>query len=92
MILGSHTKQPPEVLDYDVDYSEWLTAQDNVESATVAIQPPGLTVDNVFINDPRVKIWLSGGTNGVTYKVTVTTVTADGRTKEDEFKVRVKDY
>ncbi len=91
MNIGSFTKQPVEVKDYDIDYSEWLTAGDNVQSATVAVAPTGLTVTSVFVNDPRVKIWLSGGTDGTQYKLTVTMTTADGRIKQDEFKVRVKD-
>lgn len=91
MNLGSYDKQPAEVLDYDVDYSEWLTRGDNVEATEVEVVPPGLTVESTFINDPRVKIWLSGGQHGVTYKLTVTTTTTDGRKKQDEFKIRVKD-
>ena len=92
MNLGNFVKQPVDVLDYDIDYSEWLTANDNVASAVASVSPAGLTVQSIFINDPRVKIWLSGGTNGVTYKVTVNTTTADGRLKQDEFKVKVKDF
>ena len=91
MNLGNFQKQPVEIVDYDIDYSEWLTEGDNVSAATVSVVPSGLTVDSVFINDPRVKIWLSGGTNGTTYKLTVNTTTADGRIKQDEFKIRVKD-
>ncbi len=91
MNLGNFNKQPAEVVDYDIDYSEWLTAGDNVQSAAVVVSPAGLTVESVFVNDPRVKLWLSGGTDGQRYKLTVTTTTADGRVKQDEFSVRVKD-
>ena len=91
MILGNFTKQPVDVVDYDIDYSEWLTTGDNVQSTVVTVTPEGLTVDSVFVNDPRVKIWVSGGTNGTTYKITATTTTADGRVKQDEFRVKVKD-
>lgn len=91
MMLGNFTKQPVDVVDYDIDYSEWLTAGDNVQSTDVTVSPSGLTVDSVFVNDPRLKIWVSGGTNGTTYKITATTTTADGRVKQDEFRVKVKD-
>lgn len=92
MILGTFTKQPADEWDYDIDYSEWLTAGDNVQNASVTVAPTGsLMIDAVFINDPRVKIWVSGGTNGVTYKLTVTMNSADGRIKQDEFKLRVKE-
>ena len=92
MILGNFTKQPVDVVDYDIDYSEWLSDGDTLESATVTVAPAtNLVIDSVFVNDPRIKIWVSGGTNGVTYKVTVTATTADGRVKQDEFRVKVKD-
>lgn len=91
MNIGNFIKQPVEVLDYDVDYTDWLTAGDNVQSATVEVAPTGLTIDSIFINDPRVKVWVSGGLSGTTYKLTVTTTTADGRLKQDEFKIKVKD-
>lgn len=91
MIIGVHTKQPSEKEDYDIDYREWLTEGDNVLDANVSVSPSGLTVESVYILDPRVKIWLSGGDSGVTYKVTVVVNTADGRIKEVEFKVKVKD-
>ena len=91
MRLGSFIKQPVEVIDYDIDYSQWLTVGDNVQNCEVTVEPSGLVIDAVFINDPRVKIWVSDGTNGVIYKVTATTTTADGRVKQDEFRVKVKD-
>lgn len=92
MNLGTFNKQPVEVLDYDIDYSEWLTAGDNVQSiAAPLVEPAGLVVDSTFVNDPVVKIWLSGGISGTTYKITVTMTTADGRVKQDEFRVKVKD-
>ncbi|MES2319940.1 MAG: hypothetical protein V4631_20865 [Pseudomonadota bacterium] len=91
-MLGNFLKQPIEVVDYDIDYGDWLTDGDNVESATVTVTPADqLAVDSVFINDPRIKIWVSAGTTGTTYKLEVTTTTADGRVKQDEFRVRVKD-
>lgn len=84
--------QPGESLDYDLDYTDWLTTGDNVSSATAAVTPADeLAATLVQINDPRVKVWLEGGTDGTTYKVSVTMTTADGRVKQDEFKVRVKD-
>ena len=91
MNLGTFTKQPVEVKDYDLDYSEWLVAADTVEAAEVTVEPAGLTVGSVFTQDKKIKVWLSAGTNGTAYKLTVTMTTADGRVKQDEFKVKVKD-
>ena len=94
-------KQPADRYDYDIDYSEWLTEKDNVESVTVTVFPDEelldpvpvdkLNVLSVTVIDPLVKLWIDGGRNGVTYKITLTATTADGRIKQDEFKIKVKD-
>lgn len=92
MNFGTYLKQPADVMDYDLDYSEWLTPGDNVDSTVIDIAPSGaLEAVSVFVQDPRIKLWLSGGTTGTTYKVTATTTTADGRIKQDEFRIKVKD-
>ena len=91
MIIGSFEKQPSEVLDYDIDCSEWLTSGDNVQSVSASPDDAGLVVDSIVNNDPRIKIWLSGGDDGKSYKVTVGITTADGRHKEVEFMVQVRD-
>lgn len=91
MIIGIFQKQPAERLDYDLDYVEWHVDGDTVVSATVAVAPAGLTIESHFVNDPFVKVWVSGGTHGATYKVTVTATTSGGRIKQDEFKIKVKD-
>ena len=91
MNLGAFKKQPVEVKDYDINYSDWLSDGDNVESVEVAASPSGLLIGSVLVADPIVKIWLSGGTDRVSYKVTVTMTTSDGRVKQDEFKINVKD-
>lgn len=92
MILATYTKQPADVLDYDVEYSDFMGGIDALSSKTVTATPTGINVDSSSIVGTRVKVWLSGGTNGVTYKITVTATTSDGRVKQDEFKVKVKDY
>lgn len=91
MILGTFTKQPADKFDYDIDYTDWLTSGDNVQGAIVS-GDAGITIDSTFINDPRIKIWLSGGTAGITYKVTCTMTSSDGRVRQDEFKIRIKEY
>lgn len=92
-ILGRFTKQTVDVSDYDIDASEWLSEDDFVLSATSAVTPSGLTIQSTSIIDAgkTVKVWLSGGTNGTTYKIDVTMTTDDGRVKQSEFTLKIKD-
>lgn len=96
-MLGTIQKQPADQLDYDVDFSKWLPSGDTVTSAiasasTIDGDTAPLVVDSVSVTDTVVKAWISGGLDGNTYKVTVTATTAAGRVKEEEFKIRVKEY
>lgn len=91
MNLGSFKQQPVEKLDYDINYANWLTENDGLDSAIVTVEPAdGLDV-SPFVSTPRVKVWVAGGVSGVAYKITLTVRTDDGRVKQDEFTVKVKD-
>lgn len=94
MILGSFVKQPSERLDYDVDYGEWVVPGDNIYHAgvSVATSSDEIAVDRVTVSDPVVKLWIVGGVNGQSYKVTLTVTTEDGRIKEDELIIVVRDF
>lgn len=106
-LLGTYQKQPAEVVDYDVDYSDYLPVSDLIDteadgytprSATVLISStteavPALErgVIKVIDSGKTLKVWLFGGTDGGIYKVTVRITSIGGRVKEVEFKVRVRD-
>lgn len=91
MALASITQQPRDVRDYDIDFGEWFPPDDTVISATVIVYPLGLTA-TYAIQAPRIKVWLQDGVDGASYKVTVIAYTNDGRAKEVELKVKIKDY
>ena len=91
MALPKKTKQPNDILDYDVRYSRWLASDDELQSKTITADE-GITIDSsVIVDGEFVKVWLSGGTDGETYKVTVLAVTVNGRSKEKEFRIKVKE-
>lgn len=91
-MLGVQQKQPADLLDYDIDFTRWLTEDDTITTAVVTVSPADeLTAQSVFVDSPIVKVWLTGGVDGSTYTVTVTASTAGGRIKETEFRIRVRD-
>lgn len=98
-ILKTYTKQPADRLDYDFDYSAWLSVGDELISAVFLIEllegipseaPMGLTSQVVM--PTYTKAWLVGGISGEVYKVSCTVTTARGRVKQDEIKIRLKEY
>lgn len=99
MILATYTKQPAEVKDYDIDYSEWLAdMNDTLLSAiseVVCTTNPAdidLVVSSLTTATPRIKLWMSGGTSGAKYKVTVRATTTGGRVDESELVFKIKDW
>lgn len=100
MILDRKEKQPAEVKDYPIDYSEWLdeiAAGDTIASAAAAFActstpaDVALVIDQVLVSNTAVTVWLSAGTANEIYKVTVTVTTTGGRVDQSEFIVKVKD-
>lgn len=91
MKFKADPKQPAERFSYTINYTDVLTAGDNIDTASATVTPTGLTLEDVGVYDPRVKFWCSGGTDGVSYKVTVTANTADGRVFQDEVTIKVKE-
>lgn len=90
MILATFRKSNADVLDYDVSYEEWLDG-DTLTSAVVAVTPDdsSLAATAVYTNATFVKVWLSGGSLGTVYTVTVTSTTNEGRVKSDSFRLKV---
>lgn len=84
------SKAPGDRVDYDVDFSDWLEVSDLVDTAQ-AEAATGITIDEVAIYPTAVKLWVEGGTDGVTYPVTVTIQTTEGRTKVVRFSIRVNE-
>lgn len=98
MILAKYEKQPLEVKDYDVDYAPWLTAiTDTLASLATSVvcltdaTDETLEVDSTTFTDDTVKVWISGGTDGEQYKLTLRVTTTGGRVDESELIFRVRD-
>lgn len=91
-LLGSMTKQPREILDFDIDYATALTARsDTLSEKTVEVSPVGLTIVSSTITGSKIKVIVSLGTDAVTYKVTVLATTTAGLVFEDEVNVLVEE-
>ena len=89
--MDSFYKQPTERLDYDVDFSLWLSPGDAIIATSVVSNPIGLTI---YVTDAATlipKLWVSGGVDKNSYILSVTVETQQGRTKEVNFKVKVMD-
>ncbi len=91
--MDSFPKQPAERRDIDVVTDDWMPESDYIQTATSVVSPSGLTIESTSVTtaNTRAKVWVSGGTDMVNYKVTTTITTHDGRIKEHEFMVKVRE-
>ena len=97
-------KDPEEILDYPVDFSDWLVAGakiDNTPALDVSLDgtstPSGLSdivISQIQLNSTgkQVITWLSGGTDGETYqfKITATDDQTPQRTVVRRTKITLK--
>lgn len=94
-ILEKFTKQPEEVQDYDISFVDWLAGFSDTGVSHVVTIDAGITMISSVLNAGIVKVWISGGVSGVSYKVTatLTTVGSGGiaRVKQAEILIKVKE-
>ena len=96
-VIGKDVKQPLEIDDWDVDYADWMPAGDGVDFISTSVRvlsgpdTTPLVVDKTQATAKTVKVWLSGGADGAKYRVKVTCNTMNGRVKEAEFDIAVKE-
>ena len=99
-LLGTTTKQPRETEKYAIYYGNDLDVPDSFviqEISVVALDESteGLPVIESYVADlegQKTIMFISGGTAGSIYKITVRISTDSGRILEDEFKLKIKDY
>lgn len=83
-------KDPGASLDYTVDWTKNLRDDDELVARTVTV-PAGLNkgADALTTDKKSVVVWLSGGTVGNTYPVTVNVTSAQGMVDEVTFGVLI---
>lgn len=86
------TKDPNEVVDYDLDWSDLMTDDTDTIATSSWTVPAGITKDSSSNTTTRTKVWLSGGTAGETYTLLNRITTAGGRTLDQSVKLKMKDH
>lgn len=91
LLVWCRDKDPTEVLDYAVDWSEELDGGDTIVDAEFsAPDPAGLTLQRSDFTATQAIAWLADGEPGTTYTLTCTVTTAAGRTLARPVALRVE--
>jgi hypothetical protein len=81
-------KDPVAILDYTIDWHEWLDT-DTIKSSTWEADA-GITIDTTSGTTTTTTVWLSGGTAETKYEITNTITTTGNRTTRQSFTLWVK--
>lgn len=88
MRLKWDDKDPNEVLDYQIDWTDRL-AGDVIATSTWTV-PDGLTEGSTSNTTSTTTVWLSDGTDGEDYEILNRITTTGGRTMDQTVKLRVR--
>ena len=100
-LLGTAVKQPREIEKYAIYYGDDLNPTDTIAIEGISVASlyedkiTGLPVIDSYMVDQdgqQVIMFVSGGTAGSIYKITVLIMTDSGRKLEDEIKLKIKEY
>ena len=90
MSLAWPTKDPDEILDYELDWSKRLVKDDAITESVWRV-PEGLTTQDTILFSPFTSVWLTGGTIGETYSIVNTIKTEAGRKWVQTVKLKIQD-
>jgi hypothetical protein len=88
-VLATFTKDPDAVLDYTIDWSDWLTGAEELTAAAFTV-PTGITKDSEEKTTTTATVWLSGGTAGESYEITCHITTNNTKPREDDRTIKIK--
>lgn len=88
-------KDSEATLTYSIDYSNWVTNSDTINSSVYAVQSITGDADPLTIvaqsnTTTQTTVKISGGTSGNIYKVFNTIITSGGLTERRYFRIRVE--
>lgn len=92
MFRVSPPMQPADVQDFDIEFDGWFPPGDEIVSVALKVVPAMPMPPSYAFVGQRVKVWVyAGGTSGEKYQISVTATTNDGRVKEVELVVPIKE-
>jgi len=88
-------KSPTDVLDYSVDWTDWLPAGNTVSTSTFTVSTISgdtspLTIDSQSNSGTKSTVFLSGGSDDSVYTVTCTITTTNTLTVARQFRILVE--
>lgn len=92
MSTSYFSKDPDAVLDYGIDWSAWLAADEDTITASEWTVPDGLTKESDTFDDTSTTVWFSGGDLGEKYTVVNRITTDQGRIEDKTLTFTIRQH
>lgn len=90
-MLPSYTKDPDGLLDYAVDWSEWLPEGDTIASASWLVDDADLVIESSTATSTVATVRVSGGVVGTRYQLTNRITTVTGLVTDQTLRIRIRE-
>ncbi len=85
-----HAKDPQAMLDYGIDWSAWLAADEVISDSAWRAEPDGdLELDGMSHDGSSARVTVAGGVAGRVYCLVNTITTSLGRSDERSITIRI---
>jgi hypothetical protein len=84
------TKDPNEVLDYQVNWTNRLETGETISTSTFTVAEGTVVIDSSSAASPTTTVWLSGGTEGEACTILNRITTSAGRTYDQSVRLRIR--
>lgn len=90
--MATYNKDPDAILDYSIDWSDWLGA-DTISQSEWDV-PTGITESTPAPSNTNTTttIWLEGGSVGTAYAIRNRITTAAGRVEDQTIYIRITEH
>lgn len=89
--METFIKDPDAVIDFKRDWSDWLATNETITASSWIASSDDITMDSDTNTTVDATVWLSGGTDGASYKLTNRITTNQGRTDDRTFIINCEE-
>ena len=91
MMVANFVKDPQAVLDYYLDWTDWVVPGDSIVTSTWVMLGGTVTLSQDAILGTFTTVWAAGGTAGEIVELLNHIVTAEGREDERTIELILRD-
>ncbi len=88
--MATFLKDPDASLDYRVDWTSWLEADETISTSEWTIADGFTQPFPATKTDKTATVWLAGGENGTDVEVTNRITTSSGRINDQTLKILIR--